>query len=94
MQPYEVPQHTQSPSQYPRPILVKPRLIDLLNKHGVNTVFLARAAHLKVSIVRAMALKGMVVQPVVAMQVLYGIWELTGTRYLLIDVDMPTLPYS
>jgi hypothetical protein len=90
MQLHEAP----FPQRYPRPVIVKPRLIDLLNKHGVNTVFLARAARLKVNIVRAMALQGMPVQPVIAMQALCGLMELTGQRYLLTDVDIPLLPYS
>jgi hypothetical protein len=83
-----------SPGTFPRPIIVKPRLIDLINKHHVNTAHLARAARLRMDTVRAMALQGKAVHPVVAMQVLYGLWELTGTRYLLMDVDMPTLPYE
>ncbi|GHO99632.1 hypothetical protein KSF_096800 [Reticulibacter mediterranei] len=72
----------------------KPGLIDLLNTHSVNTVFLARAARLPIVTVRAMALQGKPVQPVVAMQVLYGLWVLTGQRYLLTDVNISVLPYN
>ncbi|GHO99523.1 hypothetical protein KSF_095710 [Reticulibacter mediterranei] len=92
---HDSPDHASSlPQRIPRPIVIRPRLIDLLNKHSINTVFLARAAHLQVSTVRAMVLQEMPVQPVVAMQCLHGLWELTGQRYLLTDIDMPTLPYS
>jgi hypothetical protein len=78
----------------PRSIMVKPRLLDLLNKHHICTVHLARAAHLQVNTVRAIALQGKAVQPVVAMQVLHGLWELTGRQYVLTDVDIAVLPYN
>jgi hypothetical protein len=78
----------------PQPIGGKPGLLDLINKHHVSTVHLARAARLRIATVRAMALQGKPVQPVVAMQVLYGLWELTGERYVLTDVDIPTLSYN
>jgi hypothetical protein len=74
--------------------MVKPRLIDLLNRHHICTVHLAHAAHLRVDTVRAIALQGKAVQPVVAMQVLHGLWELTGRQYMLTDVDIAVLPYS
>lgn len=79
---------------FPRPIIVKPRLIDLINKHHINTVFLARAAHLRAATVRAMALEGKAVQPVVAMQILGGLEALTGITYTLSDIDMPIIPYN
>jgi hypothetical protein len=89
--------HDSPPSlqHIPRPIIAKPRLIDLINRYpNVNTIHLARAAHLRIDTVRAMALEEMPVQPVVAMQVLCGLWELTGKRYLLTDVDIAVLPYN
>ncbi|GHO99462.1 hypothetical protein KSF_095100 [Reticulibacter mediterranei] len=76
------------------PVTIKPRLIDLLNKHNISTVHLARAARLRLETVRAMALQGKTVQPVVAMQVLYGLWELSSKRYVLTDVDIAVLPYD
>jgi hypothetical protein len=79
---------------FPRPVIVKPRLVDLLNRHHISTAHLARAARLQVSTVRAMALEEKPVQPVVAMQVLHGLWELTGQRYLLTDIDIAVLPYN
>ncbi len=73
---------------------VNPRLLDLINKHHVSTIHPAHAAGLRIDTVRAMALQGKPVQPVVAMQVLYGLWELTGKRYLITQVDMPLLSYN
>jgi hypothetical protein len=71
-----------------------PKLIDLLNKHKVSAIHLAHAARLHVSIVRAMTWQGKPVQPMVAMQLLYGLLQLTGQRYYLTDVDIAVLPYN
>jgi hypothetical protein len=59
---------------------MKPRLIDLINLHKVSSIHLAHAARLHVSIVRAMTWQGKPVQPLVAMQLLYGLLQLTGQR--------------
>ncbi len=72
----------------------KPRLIDLINKHKVSSIRLAHAARLHVSIVRAMTWQGKPVQPMVAMQLLYGLLQLTGQQYCLTDVDMAVLAYN
>ncbi|GHO98133.1 hypothetical protein KSF_081810 [Reticulibacter mediterranei] len=90
----EAEQNAPFPTRFPRPLIVKPRLIDVLNRHHINTIFLARSARLPIVTVRAMALQGKPVQPVVAMQVLYGLRVLTGQRYLLTDVDISVLPYN
>jgi len=95
MQLHEPAPGASFPHRYPRPVIVKPRLIDLINKFpNVNIIHLARASRLQLNTVRAMALESKPVQPVVAMQVLSGLWELTGTRYSLTDVDIAVLPYN
>jgi hypothetical protein len=94
MQLHDAPGAPPFPQRIPRPIVIKPRLVDLINKHHISTAHLARAARLRMDTVRAMALQGEAVKPVIAMQVLHGLWVLTGQRYLLTDIDMPTLPYN
>lgn len=79
---------------YPQPDRIKPGLIDLINKHKVSTIHLAHAARLHVNTVRAMTWQRKPVQPVVAMQLLYGLLLLTGQRYILTDVDIAILPYK
>jgi hypothetical protein len=83
-----------SPQHNPQACFARPQLIDLLNKHKINTIHLARAARLRTITVRSMALQRKPVQPVVAMQVLHGIEELTGKHYIITDIDMPVLPYE
>jgi len=84
----------QSGQNHPQPNRAKPGLIDLINKHKVSTIHLAHAARLHVSTVRAMTWQGKPVQPVVAMQLLYGLRLLTGQRYVLTDVNIAVLPYK
>ena len=94
MQTYQMPQHTSPLQPNLHTVSIKPRLIDLLNKHRINTIHLACAARLRLDTVRAIALQYKPVQPVVAMQVLHGLWELTGRQYMLVDIDMPILSYN
>ena len=93
MQTHEIAPGASLFSQQPQPIIIKPRLVDLINTHHVSMIHLARASRLQVDVVHAMALRGEAVQPVVAMQVLCGLLALTGTRYALRDVDISIQSY-
>ncbi len=65
----------------------KPTLVQLLNRHRVNMIRLARVTRVQVAAVRAMA-KRSPVPEALAEQVLSGFETLVGVRYTLEEVDV------
>jgi hypothetical protein len=65
----------------------KPTLVQLLNRHRVNMIRLARVTRVQVGAVRAMA-KRSPVPEAPAQQVLSGFEPLVGVRYTLQEVDV------
>ncbi len=64
----------------------KPTLLQLREKHGINTVVLAEAAGVRPDVVYAM-LVGRPVEKEDVEKILHGVRELTGVSYSAEDID-------
>jgi hypothetical protein len=68
-------------------VVEKPTFVQLLNRHKVNMISLARVTRVQVGTVHAMARRSPV-SAMLAARVLAGFEKLAGVRYTLMDVDV------